>query len=214
MKRLKKLVYKAPLPDEYKELFDLLDGYELVQVHRLSENMMYGTNKLKFKDPNFHPKELEGQFGIDYIEVIAEDKNKKEYVCIIKHQWVDEMKQLFSNLNILIEPPLIKEGNQLITSMIADVDTIDQLIEDQVNRYGNDFKILNISTIVPDAKHLSLLLTERQKEIIYYAVENGYFEIPRKINSSDLAEHFGISQSAITEHIRKIEKTIFNSIFK
>lgn len=214
MKRLKKLVYKTPFPDEYKELFNLLDGYELVQVHRLSENMMYGTNKLKFKDPHFHPKELEGKFGIDYIEVIAEDKNKKEYICIIKHQWFDEMRQLFSNLNILIEPPLIMEDNQLITTMISDIETIDQLIDDQAKRYGNDFKILNISTIVPDANHLSLLLTERQKEIMYYAVENGYFELPRNIRSIDLAENFGISQSAITEHIRKVEKIIFGSIFK
>jgi predicted DNA binding protein len=41
----------------------------------------------------------------------------------------------------------------------------------------------------------------------------GNFEIPRKINGSDLADHFKISQSAIYEHIRKVERTLFNLIF-
>ena len=154
------------------------------------------------------------QIGILYIEVIAEDKKKNEFLCVVKHHWVSEMKKLFSNRNILIDPPIKLENNHLFISIIADVDTLDQFIENQEDKYGDDFKIISISTVVPDAKNLSLLLTERQKEIVYYAFENGYFEIPRKTHSSDLAEHFGISQSAITEHIRKIQKTLFSSIFK
>ena len=69
--------------------------------------------------------------------------------------------------------------------------------------------------------HLILLLLTRaqkclagQKEIIFYAVRHGYYDIPRKISSRELANKFNISESALYEHLRKIEKTIFNSIFK
>ncbi|MBY8981505.1 MAG: helix-turn-helix domain-containing protein [Candidatus Lokiarchaeota archaeon] len=47
----------------------------------------------------------------------------------------------------------------------------------------------------------------------YYAVENGYYEIPHKIDSEFITNLFGISKSALYEHLRKIEKTIFLSIF-
>ncbi|MBN1801832.1 MAG: helix-turn-helix domain-containing protein [Candidatus Lokiarchaeota archaeon] len=45
----------------------------------------------------------------------------------------------------------------------------------------------------------------RKKEIIYYAAQHGYFELPHKIDSEAIAENFKISKSAINEHLRKID---------
>ena len=57
-----------------------------------------------------------------------------------------------------------------------------------------------------------MCLTDRQREILFYAIEKGYYEIPRKINTQGIAQKFGISQSALSEHLRKIERVIFTSI--
>ncbi|MGM0470564.1 MAG: helix-turn-helix domain-containing protein [Promethearchaeati archaeon] len=40
------------------------------------------------------------------------------------------------------------------------------------------------------------------------------FEIPRRINTKKIAKHFKISRSALYDHLRKIERTIYHSIFK
>jgi len=48
----------------------------------------------------------------------------------------------------------------------------------------------------------------------YYAVENGYNDIPHKIDSESIANHFSILKSDLSEHSKKSEKTIFLSIFK
>jgi predicted DNA binding protein len=75
-------------------------------------------------------------------------------------------------------------------------------------------EILSISDIQPNYENLFLKLTDRQKEVAYYAVQHGYFEIPRRINSKKIANHFKITRSALYDHLRKIEKTIYHSIFK
>jgi len=46
-------------------------------------------------------------------------------------------------------------------------------------------------------------LTEPQRETLVRAVEGGYYEIPRRMSTKDLAEEFGISDQAITERLRR-----------
>ena len=45
------------------------------------------------------------------------------------------------------------------------------------------------------------------------AVEQGFFDIPKKANSRKLAGQKGISHSAYLAHIRKAEKKIFKELF-
>jgi hypothetical protein len=46
-------------------------------------------------------------------------------------------------------------------------------------------------------------LTEPQRETLVRAVEGGYYDIPRRMSTKDLAEEFGVSDQAITERLRR-----------
>ena len=46
-------------------------------------------------------------------------------------------------------------------------------------------------------------LTEVQRETLLYAVEAGYYAIPREISTQKLAEEFGVSDQAVTERLRR-----------
>ena len=137
-----------------------------------------------------------------------------EYICFTKHRWYEELHLFFKNPEILIEPPIIMEEDSIIIKFISYGKNIDAIIEQQKKTFNDDFKILSITSVQPNKENLHLILTERQKEIAYYAVEYGYYDIPRKITSEFLSNHFGISKSALCEHLRKVEKTLFVSIFK
>ena len=214
MKMLKRIVLKIPIDPRYQELFELLEKYETLQIHRYDQNYIYVTQKMRFKSANSHPKDLVGKFGIEFNEVLDENKQKKEYICFTKHYWYEELQLFFANPEILIEPPIIMEEGSIIIRFISHGKNIEAIIEQQKKTFKDNFKILSITSVHPNKDNLELLLTERQKEIAYYAVENGYYEIPRKTNSEYIANHFSISKSAICEHLRKIEKTLFLSIFK
>jgi len=59
-------------------------------------------------------------------------------------------------------------------------------------------------------------LTERQREAIVLAVEQGYYDIPRGCTTVELGERLGISDQAVTERLRRaivtlVENTIVAS---
>ncbi|MFD1513182.1 helix-turn-helix domain-containing protein [Halomarina rubra] len=52
-----------------------------------------------------------------------------------------------------------------------------------------------------DRRHYGL--TEQQREALVLAVETGYYDIPRRRSTVDLAEQLGISDQAVTERLRR-----------
>jgi predicted DNA binding protein len=51
-------------------------------------------------------------------------------------------------------------------------------------------------------------LTERQREAIVMAVEEGYYDIPRDCTTVELADQLGISDQAVTERLRRAIVTL------
>ncbi|NHJ26180.1 MAG: hypothetical protein EAX89_16495 [Candidatus Lokiarchaeota archaeon] len=214
MKSLKKIVLKVPLDAKSKEFFGLLEKYELLQIHRQDDDQIFATQKVKFKDPKMHPKILESEhYGISFIEVIKEDKENNEFIFFSKHKWVEQTKRFLDRLDLIIDPPIILDQERLLVSIITESKNIDEFVNSLNQFYKGGLEILSISHMQPNYENLFLKLTDRQKEIVYYAAQHGYFEIPRRINSKEIADHFTISRSALYDHLRKIERTIYHSIF-
>jgi len=46
-------------------------------------------------------------------------------------------------------------------------------------------------------------LTETQRDTLLTALQAGYFDVPRRINLQDLAEQFGISDTALSQRLRR-----------
>lgn len=214
MKQLKKIVLKVPLDPRSRKFFDLLEKYELIQIHRQDDDEIFATQKVKFKDSKMHPKMLEGEhYGMSYIEVINQDKGNNEFIFFSKHKWIKQIKEFLDKLDLIIDPPIILDQDRLLVSIITVSKNVNKFVESLDAFYNNKLEILSISDIQPNYENLFLKLTDRQKEIVYYAIQQGYFEIPRRINSKKIANHFKISRSALYEHLRKIEKIIYNTIF-
>ncbi len=217
MKKLKKIVLKVPIKvqlDPRYEFFNLFEKFELVKIHRLDDDQIYVTQKVKFKDNKMHPKMLERKkYGMSFIEVIEENKGKNEFIFFSKHDLFSDVKNFLDRLDLIIDPPIILDRGYLLVNIISDSQNINSLCETLEKFYKNDFEILSITRMHPNHENLFLELTDRQKEIVYYAIQHGFFEIPRKIDSEKIAQHFKISQSALYHHLRKIEKTVYYSIF-
>jgi predicted DNA binding protein len=70
-------------------------------------------------------------------------------------------------------------------------------------------KIENISftKLLPD-------LTKNQKNALEVAINNGYYDYPKKIKMEDLAKKMKISYSTFQAHLKKAEGKIIPSVFK
>ncbi len=52
------------------------------------------------------------------------------------------------------------------------------------------------------------LLTQRQHEALAQALASGYYDIPREIRLTDLADAMGMSQSSLSELLRRAERRL------
>lgn len=56
-------------------------------------------------------------------------------------------------------------------------------------------------------------LTERQRSVLSHAYFDGYFEQPRGVSATELAEKFDRSRTTMTQHMRAAQRKLFGQLF-
>jgi DNA-binding CsgD family transcriptional regulator len=51
-------------------------------------------------------------------------------------------------------------------------------------------------------------LTDRQREVLQTAYENGYYDVPRGITTNELAGELGVDGSTVSEHLQRAERNL------
>lgn len=59
-----------------------------------------------------------------------------------------------------------------------------------------------------------LALTQKQRDILVTAAEAGYFETPRELTMTELADALGISQQAASARLRRAHAALIGSVFQ
>lgn len=73
-------------------------------------------------------------------------------------------------------------------------------------------KLEQLGEYEPTNERLFSLLTARQQEILQEAVQQGYYEVPRRVTHQDVAESLDCSGGTVGEHLRKIEAKLLTEI--
>ena len=56
------------------------------------------------------------------------------------------------------------------------------------------------------------VLSQRQRDVFELARERGYYNWPRDISATELAEELGVSKATVLEHLRKAESRLFDQL--
>jgi len=112
-------------------------------------------------------------------------------------------------LAVLIRYPIIVQDGRFTIEVAGPVGQLQKLVEGlrhsypfvEVLRFGRD----RMRT-VPDS------LTPRQYALLHQALAAGYFDVPRRITLTQLAEKIGKSKSAVSSGLALVEKKIVESI--
>jgi predicted DNA binding protein len=73
-----------------------------------------------------------------------------------------------------------------------------------------DVEVEAIGDYRPDVRDVFAGLTDRQQEILATAIRAGYYEDPRRASQADVAEAIGVAPGTVSEHLRRIEATVFS----
>ncbi|MWV39667.1 helix-turn-helix domain-containing protein [Natrialba sp. INN-245] len=102
-----------------------------------------------------------------------------------------------------IELPVEIQDGEATIDVTGSRERLAELAE-QLERFGLQYRIENVS----DRLHESQVLSERQLEVVVAAVEQGYYDTPRRCSLTELAEHLGIAKSTCSETLHRAEESI------
>ena len=74
--------------------------------------------------------------------------------------------------------------------------------------------IQQVGKYSPGTRDMLSMLTERQREVFETAVDMGYYDIPRQVNQSDLADALECAPSTVDEHLRKAESKMLSALLR
>lgn len=103
--------------------------------------------------------------------------------------------------------------------LVLEVANHDALLEllDVINTADVQARTENISQagVAPDASvTIDLgILTTKQRETLELALESGYYERPRTVDLTYLAEELGVSKSAVSQRLRTAETKLIRGAF-
>jgi len=74
----------------------------------------------------------------------------------------------------------------------------------QLEAFGMEFDV----EYVREMMNSESLLTQRQRELLYTAVEEGYYDTPRECSLTELADEAGVAKSTASETLHRVEEKI------
>jgi predicted DNA binding protein len=77
-----------------------------------------------------------------------------------------------------------------------------------------DFSVDNAGPYVPGGEDLLSPLTDRQLEVFQTALDEGYYDVPRRATHKDIANALDCAPSTVDEHLRKAESRVVSGVLQ
>ncbi len=114
---------------------------------------------------------------------------------------------IFRRYEVVVDWPMeYTDRGGLRVTIIGEEGTIREAIEEIPD--GIRITLEGLGEYRPEMRQLSSLLTDRQRELLELAIDEGYYEMPRRTTLRDLADRANISAGTVGEHLRKIETKV------
>jgi predicted DNA binding protein len=105
------------------------------------------------------------------------------------------------------EPVRMYGGREYWTVIVeVDKEELHDRIQDVCGEMGADIHVRHVATAETGAGVLRTDdLSERQREVFELARRRGYYDWPRHVTASELADEMDVSKTTLLEHLRKAE---------
>ncbi len=173
---------------------NLLDDGTGVGLYQLRGDFEQGTEVLEADPDVLACEKSEASEGLVYLHFRA-------------NALMTDLLSIFRRYEIVVDWPMeyTDEGGLRVT-MLGEDKKIREAIAEIPD--GIQITLEGIGEYHPDMHQLASLLTDRQQELLELAVDEGYYEMPRRATLRDLADQVNISAGTVGEHLRKIETKV------
>jgi hypothetical protein len=193
-------------------VFNQIKSLELLYFLRQDPVEFAAISHVEFKDSNSKVKDLlTGGFLVE-----AQELEHKNGAYTVFMRGGPSLSSVLSAIGIkggYLFPPLgIKDGKIKITFLGSEAEVKDLM--EKIDALEIRYRVVlladtNFSPISPLTQ-----LTEKQREVLIAAYKMGYYDIPRKVTSEEIAKKLGLADSTIVEHLRKAEQRLITQMLE
>ena len=193
--------------------FRNVKSLELLYFLKQDQHEFAAISEVNFKDANTKIEELlSGDYLAD-IQVLERQRNGA-YIVFLRSG--PSLSSVLSSIGIesgYLFPPLGIADGKVKFSFLGSPQQVKAFCEG-IGKIGMRYKVilltdLNFSPISPLNQ-----LTEKQREVLITAYKMGYYDIPRKLNSDNVAKKLRLANSTVVEHLRKAEHRLIRQILE
>ena len=180
---------------EYLHHYNLLTDGTVVLLYQLRGDLDYARAVFDASPDVIHYDIPEQEDGLVYLH------------CVMNESLTALLSVLQESEVIMAMPVEFLSDDRLRLTFIGEheslqriLNRISEFVETEIERIGE----------YGSEGRLGSVLTDRQREILTAAVEQGYYEVPRQATIRDIADEIGLSQATVGEHLQKIEARVLS----
>jgi predicted DNA binding protein len=150
---------------------------------------------------------------VDNMEILSVLKSiGSKHTCLIRYAEPEETKGQFqeSDLGLVHTIPTIISLEKFTISMMGEQKNLSEFVE--MMRNVGIIRKMTFRRAAYQKADILAVLTEKQREVMVAAFQNGYYDYPKKISSERLCQKVGISKPTLLQHMRKAEGRIVKEL--
>jgi predicted DNA binding protein len=213
---MRRLIIEFPLNG-----FDALARLRNVKVFRILHILRMGTKefaaliRVEFTDQQNRIEEMfpHSQDAEVKLELLDEKEGSYTYFIRIEFHSQQQARGIVYPLNNFgyLSVPFEIMDEKIKVTFLGSTKQVKGVL-DYVLKLGMQHRVVSLANAGSVTSSPLDCLTNRQRDVLTNAYKLGYYTTPRKINSDQLAEKFGISKSTLVAHRRKAERLLLGRL--
>ncbi len=190
--------------------------FEIIQLLRHDMEEFAAICRIEPTEENIQFTNLTSEEGLENFSgaQILEREKSGAYIIFIKHKPVpiDVTSALFKSDGGYIVSTEIHESRIKMT-YLGTAKQIKEIL-DTIRQHGVRYKIISLTDAQFSLNSPLNGLTEKQRKVLITAFNLGYYSLPRRINTEQLAKKLNLHKSALQVHRRKAEMKLIAEVLK
>lgn len=193
--------------EEVAELLDDLRAADVESAFPVSCTGERGVFRVR-PDERLDEAMLSRNGAIDEYERLVD--SPPEYLLVVSP---DLQRALFRHgpATPICEHEIVFREDGLEITVVVSQPQLEEL-SSRIERTDASWEILSIGEYEGRSNDATDSLTDRQRDVLLYAYEEGYYDVPRRTTLSDLARELDVDESTVAEHLRRAENNVFAQV--
>lgn len=199
------------IKEEMAETFARVHSYSILETLKMDyqEGICIEIMEFNLKEGvSIHDIKTMG--NLEVLSVLKSAENK--HTCLIRYTEKEYAKEQFqeSDLGLIHTIPTIISAEKFTISMMGEQENLSNFVEMMKN--AGTITKMSFRKAAYQSADLLNVLTDKQREVVVAAYNNGYYAYPKKISSVALSKKVKLSKPTMLQHMRKAEGRIFQEI--